>query len=609
MSNLTSNLDVFGGITHHESLVNTVLPTRIKNINNVNIPLDSVIKIDNSNQVTALPITATGQSLLNTVSIADLRATILENDTEEAIRLIADNLNEINFYTNGTTATELRMQITDTGTLINNNVTMKGQQSHKEITSPAAYPLLLSASSYQANLYGPSGGAGYLVERAIINSAPTYKFSAYESAYRNIETNSTFDFFGSNDSPITLHRGTDPITVVGDIDKTQISLYYTKSGTTSHTYGHYITTSHDINDTSLDNNRIDFFTNAGGENGTLSNAQRGLSIVNGHVETPGQVISNGVISTGAVQMNVFSSIGAGAGSHVTIGSHLRPNADSTLDLGSNSHKFRDLYIDQGEVGGVAITSDKRFKKDIKKLNKGLSFINKLNPVEFKYKTGNRIHFGFIAQEVKEILNTDQYSLWGISRSSDKQFLQPFELISPIVKSIQDLYKLVQSSSTSSSTNSSTNSEETNSRWFYDNSVEIDEQKEEINNLSVIIHNQNEDIEKLKIKNNDLENEVEGIEISNRLLIQENLNLKTKVENLENQVNEILEFINNRKEENKQEQHREQHKEDEIELSEGNFDMMENLQERMYSVENRVNKLDVKQKKHTTILNKLLKLTK
>ena len=474
-----------------------------------------------------------------------------------------------------------------------------------------------NGSNYQANIYGPSSGNGLLVQRAIVDSAPVYKINAYETSYRNIETNSSFDFFGSNDSPVNLHRGTGPISVIPDIDRTQMSFFYTKSGSTSHTYGHYITTSHDANDTSLNNNRIDFFTNGAGENGNLSNAVRGLSIVNGHIDTP-WLLCHGIVASGNVQMNSFSAVGSGAGSHVTIGSHLRPNADSTLDLGSNSHQFRDLYIDQGQVGGVAITSDKRFKKDIKKLEKGINFINKLKPIQFKYKTGKRIHFGFIAQEVKEILNSDQYSLWGVNRDSDKQFLQPLELISPIVKSIQDLYKIVQSSSSSSSSSSSTNpspsssssstnpspSSSSSSRWFYDNSVEIDEQKEEINNLSVIIHKQNEDIEKLKTKNNELENEINGIEISNRLLIQENKSLSTKIENLENRVNEILEFIHIKKQEgeNKEET-------DEIELSEGNFDMMENLQERMYSVENRVNKLDVKQKKHTTIINKLLKLTK
>lgn len=100
----------------------TQLNERTINLQNLSVLQPTLPILDIDNVVTGQVASSAGLALLNITSIADLRSQILENDTEEAIRLTADSTNEINFYTNGTTASELRMQITDATTSINNTL-------------------------------------------------------------------------------------------------------------------------------------------------------------------------------------------------------------------------------------------------------------------------------------------------------------------------------------------------------------------------------------------------------------------------------------------------------------------------------------------------------
>jgi hypothetical protein len=73
--------------------------------------------------------------------------------------------------------------------------------------------------------------------------------------------------------------------------------------------------------------------------------------------------------------------------------------------------FYDLF--ETEKGGITwgyngttafnTTSDYRLKKDVIPLTGGLDLINKLNPVKFKWKSGDADAEGFIAHELQEIL--------------------------------------------------------------------------------------------------------------------------------------------------------------------------------------------------------------
>ena len=143
---------------------------------------------------------------------------------------------------------------------------------------------------------------------------------------------------------------------------------------------------------------------------------------------------------------------------------MQPQQNNVMDIGTSSLLFQDMY----SVGGVTTSSDVNLKEDIKDTTLGLDFINDLRPVEYKWKDGTRKHQGFIAQEVKAVLDdkdssTDQ-GMWGLNTVKDpkttlihwdendpkadhteevidtvpKQSLRYHELIAPLVKAVQEL---------------------------------------------------------------------------------------------------------------------------------------------------------------------------
>ena len=108
---------------------------------------------------------------------------------------------------------------------------------------------------------------------------------------------------------------------------------------------------------------------------------------------------------------------------------------------------------------ITTPSDERLKTEIKDTSLGLDFVNNLHPVSFKWKNrlsqsladtvnpkspGVRVHEGFIAQEVKSVLDS-----LGIDSSiyfhnvdpdgplDDIHGVVKEELIGPIVKAIQE----------------------------------------------------------------------------------------------------------------------------------------------------------------------------
>lgn len=73
---------------------------------------------------------------------------------------------------------------------------------------------------------------------------------------------------------------------------------------------------------------------------------------------------------------------------------------SYTNLGGSSHKWRNVFATNGTIE----TSDRNQKKDICKLNdKYLQMFDLLEPVSYKMIDGDRIHTGFIAQDVEEAM--------------------------------------------------------------------------------------------------------------------------------------------------------------------------------------------------------------
>jgi hypothetical protein len=108
---------------------------------------------------------------------------------------------------------------------------------------------------------------------------------------------------------------------------------------------------------------------------------------------------------------------------------------------SGTTTINNLYADVIEYRLLQTTSDERFKTNIKNTKLGLEFINKLKPVDYKFNQYN--HHGFIAQDVKKIINEMDIDFGGCidmaPLNGDKYLaLGLLEFLGPVVKAIQEL---------------------------------------------------------------------------------------------------------------------------------------------------------------------------
>ena len=80
-------------------------------------------------------------------------------------------------------------------------------------------------------------------------------------------------------------------------------------------------------------------------------------------------------------------------------------SDEKYDLGTSNRNWKDIYA----TNGIIQTSDRTKKTNINSLEtqKVQAFINGLNPVSYKMidGTSGRTHYGFIAQDIEELMNT------------------------------------------------------------------------------------------------------------------------------------------------------------------------------------------------------------
>lgn len=121
---------------------------------------------------------------------------------------------------------------------------------------------------------------------------------------------------------------------------------------------------------------------------------------------------------------------------------ISPATNNTYTLGNATYRFTEVYA----TNGVINTSDRREKKDIYNTDLGLDFINKLRPVSYRWNTGvdNDVHYGLIAQEAEQAIadsgNTEKTSIVTHDEATDRYGVRYSELISPLIKAVQELYK-------------------------------------------------------------------------------------------------------------------------------------------------------------------------
>lgn len=150
-----------------------------------------------------------------------------------------------------------------------------------------------------------------------------------------------------------------------------------------------------------------------------------------------------------------TAIGANAGNQLLSGSNniiIGYNAQASSDSSSNTVTLGNSSITtlRCQVTSITALSDARDKKNIKSLDLGLDFINKLNPVKFDWnmRDGGKVDVpdtGFIAQELVEIEDESgiaEYLKLTFRENPDKLEASYGRLIPVLVKAIQDLSKEV-----------------------------------------------------------------------------------------------------------------------------------------------------------------------
>lgn len=118
---------------------------------------------------------------------------------------------------------------------------------------------------------------------------------------------------------------------------------------------------------------------------------------------------------------------------------ISPAINNSYTLGDATYRFTEVYATNGTIN----TSDKREKKEIQDSNLGIIFINKLRPVSYKWNTGvdNDVHYGLIAQEAERVLRAEKKtSIVSYDKKSDRYGVRYSELISPLIKAVQEIYK-------------------------------------------------------------------------------------------------------------------------------------------------------------------------
>jgi hypothetical protein len=249
--------------------------------------------------------------------------------------------------------------------------------------------------------------------------------------------------------------------------------------------------------------------------------------------------------------------------------HLIPNHNLSTIGTSNSDRFLSGYFGTVYANGVALTSDRRLKDNIKPITNGLSTVMKMKPVEYNMKGRVRLHTGFLADEMENLYNGEDWACFVKDKDEAKtQSLQYTEVVAILVKAIQEMNESKSRDSTPSAVNFE--------------SKMVDKYPEENNQRFDTITLK---MEELVNKNDELTSKIADLETKNIDLSNELDIVKTR------QISPIVV------------------KEAKIEIEDsdnGSITMIESLQERIYKSEALISKQATMIKKLTVAVNKLLK---
>ena len=134
------------------------------------------------------------------------------------------------------------------------------------------------------------------------------------------------------------------------------------------------------------------------------------------------------IVTGSVDYQEINAAGLIPGDY-----RLALDGTYNITLGTSWKPWTSLYSENIYRTNEYSLSDREAKTSITATDLGLSFINKLEPVSYKWKKSDDDikHYGLIAQDVASVLS-------GTGISIDGKTISYTELISPMIKAIQEL---------------------------------------------------------------------------------------------------------------------------------------------------------------------------
>ena len=204
--------------------------------------------------------------------------------------------------------------------------------------------------------------------------------------------------------------------------------------------------------------------NGAGGDGVTAIGDGALSVCAGDANIGLGHNAGNTITSGTGNVIIGHNADVTTNSHVNqiaIGNAVVTDASDQLRIGDAANY---LAFDFSSGGGtIAVTSDKRIKKDIKDTDLGIDFINELRPVkftpknEFDYpdefgvdKSGERPsdpdkrQDGLIAQEVKDVMDGMGVTFSGWNEDENtRQNLEYSKFVTPLIKAVQQLSKKVE----------------------------------------------------------------------------------------------------------------------------------------------------------------------
>ena len=152
----------------------------------------------------------------------------------------------------------------------------------------------------------------------------------------------------------------------------------------------------------------------------------------------------------------FTTNGTGRGYFANDGFY--PGTGNTYNCGNSGNRWKDIY----SYNAPNYLSDVRLKTDIEICDLGLTFIQSLRPVSYRWivgqrewlppdnpddleakgtlvdRPGVRRHYGLIAQELRDALDGKDFAGYCYDESADEYSLRYSELIAPLIKAVQEL---------------------------------------------------------------------------------------------------------------------------------------------------------------------------